>query len=236
MDREKILEKLENYLKEMDLLKSCEEVATWSSKVAPLIELVNKQYWINFLECAHRFNLNLSRYSLEPAFKTMKHQLQMAIEELKIKIEIENSLPEEIYFPPNSPLSIQKHIAKIIRQAKNYLWVADPYMDEKIIEELTEVLAEEVRLLTNKEKGLFLQRLKAAREELKDKKIEVKRFSDFHDRFYIIDKTQVWMLGSSYNQAGKKATLLSKVKNNNEKKKIISDFETWWSKASDLNL
>lgn len=59
----------------------------WSNKVAPLLKF-NDQYYKNFIANAHKMNLGLSSFTLEPAFKIMVSQLQMAIEELKNDIEI----------------------------------------------------------------------------------------------------------------------------------------------------
>ena len=58
----------------------------WANKVAPLLKF-NQQYYINFLQNAHKLNLPLSSSILGPAFKVMVSQLQMAIEELKMDIE-----------------------------------------------------------------------------------------------------------------------------------------------------
>jgi hypothetical protein len=159
----------------------------------------------------------------------MKSQIEMAIEELKLRIELEEGLPDEIYFPESSHLDIQKNIAKIISQSNTSLWICDGYMDEKIIEELTEVSALEIKLLTKQAKSLFKQRLAAAKQQFPRKIIEARKCDKFHDRYYIIDQDQVWALGTSYNKAGQRATLLNRIKNESEKQKIITDFGIWWT-------
>jgi len=85
--------KKKTILKKLEELYQVEEVSggfpsqeaciAWSNKVAPLLKF-NDQYYINFLENAHKMNLNLSSFSLEPAFRIMVSQVQMAIEELKM--------------------------------------------------------------------------------------------------------------------------------------------------------
>jgi hypothetical protein len=89
-------------------------------------------------------------------------------------------------------------------------------------------------LLTTQVKGLFTQRLSAAKQQYTSKTIEAKVSDQFHDRFYIIDSEQVWMLGASLNKAGLRATLLSKVKSNKERQKIIKDFKSWWDSANPI--
>ena len=134
-----------------------------------------------------------------------------------------------MYFPEGSFLDVQKALAQVIQQATEQLWVCDGYMDERIVEELTAVAASEIKLLTHSVKGLFKQRVSAFRSQFTAKALEVRRASFSHDRFYVVDADQVWTLGASYNQAGRKATLLSKVTVKEEKNKIKSSFQLWWS-------
>lgn len=234
MDKKILLKKLEDLFNIKELttgFKSQAEAISWSNKVAPLLKFVNPQYYYNFIQNSHKINLNLSSYTLIPAFNVMKSQVEMAIEELKLKIEMEEGLPDEMYFSVDSYLDIQKGLAKVIRQAEKSLWICDGYMDEKVIEELTEVIANEIKLLTHEPKGLFTQRLTALKKQFYSKTIEAKRSDKYHDRFYIIDNDQIWTLGASFNKAGQKATLLSRIRSDNEKQKIIKDFENWWKSA-----
>jgi len=237
MMKKELLKKLQVFLEEKKKGFDSQQVAiSWSNKVAPLLKRVDLQYYENFLLNSHKLNLNLSSFTLVPALNIMGSQIEMAIEEIKIQIEIEEGLPEEMYFSPGSHLDIQKNLAKVLGQAINSLWICDPYMNEKIVEELSNVPATEMKLLTLKIKGLFKQRLVAAKLQFPEKTIEAKISDKSHDRYYIIDKDQVWTLGTSYNQAGAKATLLSKIKNEKEKQRIISDFETWWSSATNVKI
>jgi len=239
MDKKELLKRLENLFNIKELkngFNSQHEAMSWSNKVAPLLKRVDNQLYVNFIQNSHKFNLPLSSYTLEPALNIMISQLEMAIEEIKIQIQIEEGLAEEMYFSPGSQLDIQKNLARVLRQANNSLWICDSYMNEKIIEELSNVPAAEIKLLTLQINGLFKQRLVAAKQQFFNKSIEVKIYNKCHDRFYIIDGNQVWTLGTSLNNAGKRATLLSKIKKEDEKKKIVSDFNSWWSEVSVLNI
>jgi hypothetical protein len=230
MNKKLLLKKLEELftMKEVKSgFKLREDCLDWINKVAPLLKF-NEQYYLNFLEYSHRLNLRLSGSGLADAFRICKSQIQMAIEELKVLIEMEEEIPEQMYFSENSQLDIQKNVSKVIRQAQKSLWVVDPYMNEYIIEELSEILATEFKLLTKEIKGLFTQRLNAFKQQFPNKIIEIKKSNKCHDRFYIIDQDQVWTLGASYKDAGLRATCLSKVKTDFEKQKIIDDFIKWW--------
>lgn len=142
---------------------------------------------------------------------------------------------EQKYFPPGSHLDIQINLAGVLRQAKTSLWIYDSYMDEKIVEEISNIQALEIRLLTTQPKGPFKQRLIAAKKQFPEKKIEVKVCDKCHDRFYIIDQDQVWTLGASLKNAGKKATILINVKEKGERQKIVRDFADWWALATEIN-
>jgi len=54
----------------------------WANKVGPLLKF-NQQYYVNFMQNAYKMNLNLSSYTLIPAFNIMVSQLQMAVNELE---------------------------------------------------------------------------------------------------------------------------------------------------------
>lgn len=232
MDKRVLLTKLQDLYSVPELqggFPSRDACLNWCNRVAPLLQYVNQQYWVNFITESHRLSFPISNYTAEPTFRLAVNQLEMAIEELKFKIEMEVGLQEQMYFPEGSFLDIQKSIARVIQQATKQLWVCDGYMDEKIVEELTEVAATEIRLLTHTVKGVFQQRASAFRSQFPTKTLEIRRASFSHDRFYIIDDDQVWTLGASYNQAGRKATLLSKVIAEAEKQKIKASFQSWWN-------
>lgn len=143
----------------------------------------------------------------------------------------QEELDEEWYFSPGSELDIQKELAKVLRQAMNSLWICDPYMDERIIEEISNIPASDIRLLTAHPKELFKPRLSAAKRQFPEKTIEAKLFSLCHDRFYIIDRLQIWTLGTSLNKAGEKATVFNKLKDEGVKQEIATDFDKWWTSA-----
>jgi hypothetical protein len=233
MDKRVLLQKLEQLqIASINDFKDQPEIVSWANRIAPILERINPQYYANFIGQSFKFSMRLSSDTLLPAFNIMHSQVEMAIEELKLSVEAENSLQDQFYFPANSQLDIQRNIARIITQARSKLWISDGYMDEKIIEELTNVIAPEIWLLTKQPKSLFKQRFIAAQQQFSgDKKIEAKLTNDIHDRFFIIDEDQVWNFGTSYNNAGNLPTTITKIKPDVDRQKIISDFSTWWHAA-----
>jgi hypothetical protein len=236
MDNKDLLARLNRQLEiTKSEFSSAKGVQDWAAKTLPLIKLVDPQLHLNFLANAHKFNLPLSSYTLVPALNAMKRLLEYSIEELKVRIEASEPIEEQQYFPPGSHLAIQKRISDIIRQAKNSVWIYDPYMDEKIIEELLNCKASEVKLITHQPRGIFIQRLTAAIKQFEGKcLIEARKADKSHDRFYIVDRHKVWSLGASYVDAGKKATLLIELTSEVQKHNVIKDFSEWWDIAAPL--
>jgi len=67
---------------------------SWANKVAPLLRF-NQRYHPTFMHYSQFISLNLSSYTLEPAFRNMVSQVEMAINELEIDISNEaNEIPK----------------------------------------------------------------------------------------------------------------------------------------------
>ena len=232
MDKKLLLKRLQELFDRPETREgfgSQDDCLDWVSKIAPLVKMVSGEYYAAILHHSQMLNMALTRGTLAAHFREIRSQAQMAIEELRLRIEMDESFPDEVYFPENSYLDIQKMIGRIMQQAEGCICVYDNYMDEKMAEELSSAAASEVRFITQKVKQLFIQRLTAAKQQFPSKKIEAREGGQSHDRFIILDAKDVWTMGSSYNKAGKKSTLIHKIQNAAEKKKIIDDFNQWWS-------
>lgn len=93
--------------------------------------------------------------------------------------------------------------SKIIRSAKQSIILIDNYIDETTIAHLAKKNKKvKVLLLTkNKTKQVQLD-VKKANEQYGD--FQVQSFSKSHDRFLIIDETEIYHLGASLKDLGKK--------------------------------
>src|SRR5699024_10498845 len=103
--------------------------------------------------------------------------------------------------------------SKIIRSAKHTIILIDNYIDETTLTLLSKKKkAVEVLLLSkNINKQLVLD-IKKANEQYS--KIKAKAFSKSHDRFLVIDNTEVYHLGASLKDLGKKWFAFSKMDKN----------------------
>jgi hypothetical protein len=119
---------------------------------------------------------------------------------------------------------------KIMKRAKNNLTIIDQYLDENIfdyINSLNNLI--NIKLITANQKPIFKKLYTTLKIERTN--IEAKESNDCHDRFLIIDDSEVWQLGASINGIGKKASMLSKVLDSNEKENFLINFNNWWSQG-----
>ena len=100
-------------------------------------------------------------------------------------------------------------ISKIIKSAKSSIKLVDNYIDETVLTLFTKNQNIDVEIYTNnisKELKLDIKKYNS-----QYKKIIIKEFKLSHDRFLIIDKTEVYHIGASLKDLGKKWFAFSKM-------------------------
>lgn len=110
MTEEDILQRLQElfHAKEVtDGFPSKEDCLSWSHKVAPLLRF-NPQYHQTFAYYLQIITRNISVYTAEPAFRTMKSQVEMAIEELKVDIAVASTAATPKRIEETKTLSVLK--------------------------------------------------------------------------------------------------------------------------------
>jgi hypothetical protein len=118
-------------------------------------------------------------------------------------------------------------VFSVMRRATLSLDIVDAYMDDEVVpyvESLEHSVA--VRLLTHDKKPIFPVLLKAL--QAKRPRLESRQSRNFHDRFIVVDKAEVWQLGSSLNRIGSKTVMLNKVVEDAERAKFLAEFEHEW--------
>ncbi len=66
--------------------------------------------------------------------------------------------------------------------------------------------------------------------------MSVKTTTDFHDRFLIIDKTEVYHIGASIKDAGKKSFGITKIEDKDFKQKTAISRSTFYKLKKDENV
>ena len=105
-------------------------------------------------------------------------------------------------------------VSDLIKKAKTELVIIDNYVDMSILEMLTEKSKNvSVKIITQKStpiKSLDIEKFIAQYG-----KIEIKHSQDFHDRFLIIDQKELYHIGASLKDLGKKCFAFSLIEDKN---------------------
>ena len=128
-------------------------------------------------------------------------------------LERNDVIPTQDVFFDGQVFDAYELTSKIIRSAKTNIVLIDNYMDESTLTHLAKkTKGVKVLLLTkNTNKQLELD-LKKANEQYGN--FTLKTFAKSHDRFLIIDQTEVYHLGASLKDLGKKWFAFSKMDKN----------------------
>ena len=128
-------------------------------------------------------------------------------------LESKNTIPNQGVFFDGQVFDAYELATKIIRSAKATIVLIDNYMDESTLTHLSKKIKEvKVLLLTKTVSKQIILDIKKANEQYGN--FEIKPFSKSHDRFLIIDHTEVYHLGASLKDLGKKWFAFSKLEKN----------------------
>jgi Virulence protein RhuM family len=103
--------------------------------------------------------------------------------------------------------------SKIIRSAKQSIVLMDNYIDESTLTHLAKKKKGITVLLLSKNISTQLS-LDVQKANAQYENFEVKKFTQSHDRFLVIDQTEVYHLGASLKDLGKKWFAFSKLDKN----------------------
>lgn len=149
-------------------------------------------------------------------------------EKLWSEISEEDVISEPTFFENNRDYTAFKRIIELLSSAKKSLIIIDPYFDDttlQIIEQLKFDI--HIKILTSNLMGTA----KIAFPKLKKErgKIELKTTEKIHDRYCILDSNKIYLLGSSINNFGNKATTIVPLNEPLIKEGITSYFQKMWN-------
>ncbi len=157
----------------------------------------------------------LKGYALNQRMNRIENNVENLSEKVNaISLQIQSSaIPNQGVFFDGQVFDAYELASKIIRSAKTSIVLIDNYIDESTLTQLAKK-KEQVKVLLlckNISKQLALD-VKKAKEQYGD--FEVKEFNKSHDRFLIIDESEVYHLGASLKDLGKKWFAFSKLDKN----------------------
>jgi hypothetical protein len=142
----------------------------------------------------------------------------------------------QTFLPAGSQHEAYVRLRKIFQLATQEILIVDNYVDHTLWELLTNIKPNvKVRILTDHMKGDFrLEGRKFAAQY--GKTVEVRKTSNYHDRFIIADGKRCWHVGASIKDAGSKAFVFSELVRTQVAKFVISDVAAQWSNAAVISL
>jgi hypothetical protein len=138
----------------------------------------------------------------------------------------------QVFLPAGSQHEAYVRLRKIFTLAKREILIVDNYVDHTLWELLTNTKPKvKIRILTDHMKGDFrLEGHKFAAQY--GKAVEVRKASNYHDRFIIQDGERCWHVGASIKDAGSKAFAFSELVRSEVAQFVVADVNTQWSSAT----
>ncbi|MFW5759201.1 MAG: virulence RhuM family protein [Bacteroidota bacterium] len=157
----------------------------------------------------------LKGYALNQRMNRIENNVENLAEKVnKISLQVQSAeIPAQGVFFDGQIFDAYELASKIIRSAKKSIVLIDNYIDENTLTHLSKKSKPVKVLLLSKNinKQLALD-VKKANGQYSN--FEIKRFSKSHDRFLIIDNAEVYHLGASLKDLGKKWFAFSKLDKN----------------------
>ena len=118
-------------------------------------------------------------------------------------IESKDILPKQGIFFNGQIFDAYKFTSDLFRSAKESIIIIDNYFDDSVLIHLTKRKKNvKVLLLTKKISGPLALDVEKFNNQYPE--IEIKKFNNSHDRFIIIDNSEVYHFGASLKDLGKK--------------------------------
>ena len=144
----------------------------------------------------------------------------------------------ELFFPTGATHDAYVNLREILHGASDSLMIVDPYLDESILEMISGVAETiySVQFLSSNLKGDFKLEVRKFTDQYSDLSLEVRKTTEFHDRFIIVDESKCYHIGASIKDAGGKAFMISKVEDIENRKSLIEQIEGSWEQATLVDL
>ena len=157
--------------------------------------------WANKVLKDYLFNRNSNNFRferLENDIYTIKNKLT----EIDIQLNI-NIPPNQGIFFNGQVFDAYAFFSEIIKKAQHHIILIDNYVDETVLIQLSKRKPNvSATIYTGKISQQLLLDLDKHNKQYPP--IEIKQFSESHDRFIIIDQTELYHIGASLKDLGKK--------------------------------
>jgi len=157
----------------------------------------------------------LKGYAINNRMNRMEDNMEVLktkVNEIDLQINT-HLIPTQGIFFDGQVFDAYELASKIIRSARKSIVLIDNYIDESTLTHLAKkIKGVKVLLLTKNTSNQLALDIQKANEQYGN--FELKTFTQSHDRFLIIDQTEVYHLGASLKDLGKKWFAFSKMDKN----------------------
>ena len=182
-----------------------------NSKNATLFRRWSNQVLKEYLLRGYSINQRLNDMEQRMDNKLIQHELRLNRLDEKMNFFVRTSLPpvEGVFFE-GQIFDAYKLAADLVRSAKESLILIDNYVDESVLTLFTK-RQEGVKALIYTQRITPQFRLDLERHNAQYPLIEVKEIRNVHDRFLILDQAEVYHIGASLKDLGKKLFAFSRL-------------------------
>ena len=182
-----------------------------NSKNATLFRRWSNQVLKEYLLRGYSINQRLNDMEQRMDNKLIQHELRLNRLDEKMNFFVRTSLPpvEGVFFE-GQIFDAYKLAADLVRSARESLILIDNYVDESVLTLFTK-RQEGVKALIYTQRITPQFRLDLERHNAQYPPVEVKEIRNVHDRFLILDQTEVYHIGASLKDLGKKLFAFSRL-------------------------
>lgn len=154
----------------------------------------------------------LKGYALNQRIDSIENKYDSLSKEVKqISLQLKTQeLPNQGIFFEGQVFDAYVFVAELIKKAKTDIILIDNYVDETVLTLLAKRPGKVTAAIYTKSINKQLQ-LDLAKHNSQYPAIEIKSFADSHDRFLIIDRSELYHLGASLKDLGRKWFAFSKM-------------------------
>ena len=163
-----------------------------------------------FIKMRKFINLNSQIFRRLDRVEVKQIETDHKFEQVFNALETQEDIPKQGIFFEGQIFDAYNFVSNLFKRAKESVMIIDNYIDNSVLIHLTEIKKDvKVKILTKS----ISEKLKLDIKKFEDQyfKIEVKVYKKAHDRFIIIDGKEVYHVGASLKDLGKKLFGFSKM-------------------------
>ena len=185
----------------------------------------------NGFQWHHRYKLN------SYADSDLKNKLQKFLDKLSEILDICNSAinlnKNEHSFSKDQKYEVNKFLIKLFKNASSSIIIVDNYLDENIFDFIDIINNNVIIKFITSDKKLIFKRLFLSKKKERGN-MEVKINDESHNRYIVVDGTDIYSIDASINTIGKKDFMIHKVIE--EKDKVLDKINKWWKDGENITL